>query len=89
MTTRPLLFAAAAFAVNLVGAYLLDALGLVEGLLSPHGLTAVLLLPLAAAFYAARLLLFFVVPGLLFNALLLWAMNRAEARRRGGDPRAS
>lgn len=80
--------AAAAFAINLGGAYLLDALGLIEGLLSPNGVIIALLLPLALVFYAARLALYFVVPGLLLGALVLWAMDRADERRRAGDPRA-
>lgn len=75
---RTLLFAAAVFGVNLGGAYLLDALGLIEGLLSPHGGSLALLLPLAIAFYTARLLLFFVVPGLVIGALAVWAMGRAR-----------
>ena len=86
---RTLVFAAAVFAINLGGAYVLDALGLVEGLLSPHSATLALLLPLAAVFYAARLVALFVVPGLLLGAFLLWAMDRAEGRRRAGNPRGS
>lgn len=81
---RALVFAAAVFAMNLGGAYLLDALGLVEGLLSPHAGTIALLLPLALVFYVVRLLLFFVAPGLVAGALLIWAADRAKTRRRAG-----
>lgn len=77
MPRRTLVFAAVILVLNLGGAYLLDALGLVEGLLSPHGGTIGLLLPLAIVFYAARILLYFVVPGLLLGALSLGAMERA------------
>jgi hypothetical protein len=80
MPRRTLGFAAALLLLNLGGAYLLDALGLVEGLLSPNGGRLALLLPLAVLFYAARLLLLFVAPGLVLGALLLWAAgHRAGA----------
>lgn len=77
---RALIFSAAVLAANLGGAYLLDALGLVEGLLSPRGGSLALLLPLAAVFYAARLAALFVVPGLLLGALIVWGMDRAGIR---------
>jgi hypothetical protein len=77
MPRRTLVFAAVIFLINLAGAYLLDALGLVEGLLSPHGGSIELLLPLAIVFYTARILLLFAVPGLVVGALLLWAMDLA------------
>lgn len=76
MLKRTLLFAAVVFTLNLGGAYLLDALGLVERLLSPSGGIVALLIPLAVVFYAARLLLLFVVPGLVVGALALWAANK-------------
>lgn len=76
MLKRTLLFAAVVFTLNLGGAYLLDALGLVERLLSPSGGLVALLIPLAVVFYAARLLLLFVVPGLVVGALALWAANK-------------
>jgi hypothetical protein len=75
MLRRTLVFAAVISILNLAGAYLLDALGLVEGLLSPHGGSIELLLPLAIVFYTARILLLFAVPGLVVGALLLWAMD--------------
>ncbi len=67
---RALVLAAAVSAVNLGGAYALDALGLVESLLSPGGGRAVVVLPLAIGFYAARLLALFVAPGLVIAALV-------------------
>lgn len=81
MPKRTLIFAAIVLALNLGGAYVLDALGLVEGLLSPHGGTAALLLPLAVLFYTARILLLFVVPGLVAGALLPWAWDRYGSRK--------
>lgn len=77
---RTLIFAGAVLVVNLAGAYLLDAIGLVEGLLSPHGASAALLLPLAVAFYAARLAALFVVPGLVLGVLAVWGMDRIGIR---------
>jgi hypothetical protein len=78
MPKRTLIFGAAVLALNLGGAYLLDALGLVEGLLSPHGGTAALLVVLAAVFYTARILALFVVPGLVVGALLVWRWERGR-----------
>lgn len=75
---RTLGFIAGLFVIDVGGAYGLDALGLVEGLLSPQGGRLALLLPLALVFHTARLLLLFVAPGLGIAALALWA-----ARRRG------
>ena len=43
-------------------------LGLVESLLSPSGARLALVLPLSVVFFAARLLLFFVAPGLAIAA---------------------
>lgn len=80
MPRRTLVFAAAVLLLNLGGAYLLDALGLVEGLLSPHGGTAALLVPLAVAFYTVRILALFVAPGLVAGALILWAIERRQPR---------
>ena len=80
MLKRALLFAAVVFTLNLGGAYLLDALGLVERLLSPSGGAVAVLIPLAVVFYAARLLLLFVVPGLVVGALALWAFRMPDER---------
>jgi hypothetical protein len=54
--------------VNLLGARLLDTLGLIEGLLSPAGARLALLVPVAVVFYAGRFFAFFVAPGLLLGA---------------------
>ncbi len=75
---RTILFAVALTIVHLCAAYLLDALGLVEGLLSPNGGRLLLLLPLAIFFYAVRLVLYFVVPGLVVGALILWIVDRSR-----------
>jgi hypothetical protein len=48
----------------------LDALGLIEGLLSPNGPSFALLLPLAVVFYVARFTAWFIAPGLLLGALI-------------------
>jgi hypothetical protein len=54
--------------LNLLGAQLLDTLGLIEGLLSPTGARLALLVPVAVVFYAARFFAFFIAPGLLLGA---------------------
>ena len=54
--------------LNLLGAQLLDELGLIEGLLSPTGAQLALLVPVAVVFYTARFFAFFVAPGLLLGA---------------------
>lgn len=56
--------------------YVLDALGLVESLLSPSGLRVVAVLPLAGLFYVVRLALIFVMPGLVAAAVVLWVAGR-------------
>ena len=67
LRTAAYLFVGSAL-LNLLGARLLDALGLVEGLLSPSGARLALLVPVAVVFYAARFFAFFVAPGLLLGA---------------------
>lgn len=57
--------------LNVVGATVLDRLGLIEGLLSPNGLRLLLIVPVAVSFYAARFVAWFVAPGLLLGALLV------------------
>lgn len=79
---RTLVFSGVILTVNLGGAYLLDALGLVERLLSPQGGMLAVLLPLAVVFYAARLAALFVVPGLVAGAALVWAWERARRGER-------
>jgi hypothetical protein len=54
--------------LNLLGARLLDSLGLIEGLLSPSGARLAVLVPVAVMFYAARFFAFFIAPGLLLGA---------------------
>lgn len=73
---RTVLFATVLLVVDGAGAHVLDALGLVEGLLSPQGAGLALLLPLAGLFYAARLVLLFVAPGLVAGAMLQWIVER-------------
>ena len=69
--------------LDLLGARLLDSLGLIEGLLSPTGARLALLVPLALLFYAARFLAWFVAPGLVLGALAVAALSfRPSARTR-------
>ncbi|RYZ05117.1 MAG: hypothetical protein EOO73_21155 [Myxococcales bacterium] len=68
--------------MNLLGARLLDWLGLVEGLLAPQGWRLLLIVPLAVSFYAARFIAWFVAPGLLLGALLV---SFRKARLTSGD----
>jgi hypothetical protein len=85
---RTPLFVLSLFLVDLGGARLLDALGLVESLLAPGGTRALLVLPLALVFYAARLLLVFVAPGLVlaFLVRLLLARWRRSRPDTGAGP---
>jgi hypothetical protein len=62
--------------VNALGARALDSLGLIEGVLSPSGARILILVPVAALFFAARLCCYFVAPGLLLGALLDFARLR-------------
>jgi hypothetical protein len=55
--------------LELLGARLLDRLGLIEGLLSPSGASPALLIPLALLFYASRLFAWFIAPGLVLGAV--------------------
>ncbi len=80
---RVCLFGAALLVVNGVGAHVLDALGLVEGLLSPHGAALALLLPLAGLFYAARIVVLFAAPGLVLGALVVWIVDRRASAGKG------
>jgi hypothetical protein len=75
-----ILLGIAALVVELLGARALDALGLIERLLSPHGVSLLLVVPLALVFYAARFTLLFVAPGLLLSAALLTVVPRAKRR---------
>ena len=64
---------------ELIGARVLDTLGLIEGLLSPSGARLAWLIPLAVVFFASRLFAWFVGPGLVLGALLV--SFRPSARR--------
>ncbi|AKT36377.1 hypothetical protein [Chondromyces crocatus] len=68
--------------------YVLDAVGLMESLLAPSGLRALLVLPLALGLLAARLLLLFVMPGLVVAALLTLLLQR-RARGAHRTPRST
>ena len=68
--------------VDVLGARVLDSLGLIEGLLSPSGARLLLIAPLAALFYAARFCALFVAPGLLLGAQLL---SLGRCRLTSGD----
>jgi len=87
---RALVAAAALGALHAALAYALNALGLVESLLSPSGLRALAVLPLAALFYLVRLALLFLMPGLLAAALWSWIAGvwRRHRRGQGGGPAA-
>jgi hypothetical protein len=73
---RTLIFAVVLVAIELLGARILAALGLVESLLSPNGGRALVALPVAVLFFAARLLVRFVLPGLVASSLLLAWLRR-------------
>ena len=73
---RTLIFAAVIVAIELLGVRALAALGLVESLLSPSGGRALVALPIAVIFFAARLLVRFVLPGLVASSLLLAWLRR-------------
>lgn len=66
---------------DLVGARVLDALGVVEGLLSPSGERLLWLLPLGVGFYAARLAVLFLAPGLVLGSVTIWLWERRIDKR--------
>jgi hypothetical protein len=68
--------------LNVIGAQILDWLGLIEGLLSPSGGRLLLIVPVAVSFYVARFVAWFVAPGLLLGALLV---RFRRARLTSGD----
>jgi hypothetical protein len=51
-----------------LGARLLDAIGLTQEILAPSGARLLLLVPVSCAFYGARLVTYFVLPGLVLLA---------------------
>ena len=65
--------------IDLLGARLLDSVGVVEGLLAPSGAQLLLLVPVVCAFYGARLIAHFALPALVVAALVL-APRRATCR---------
>jgi hypothetical protein len=65
--------------VDILGARLLDSLDFVQGLLAPNGAQLLLLVPLACAFYGARLVTYFALPALVVAALV-FAPWRARPR---------
>ncbi|MFS8065049.1 MAG: hypothetical protein ACMG6S_01630 [Byssovorax sp.] len=73
---RTLIFAVVVVAIEILGVRILAALGLVESLLSPDGGRALVALPIAVLFFAARLLVRFVLPGLVASSLLLAWLRR-------------
>jgi hypothetical protein len=76
---RSLLAAAGLAVVHTALAYGLDALGLLSRLLAPAShWEVVLALAAGALFYGVRLVLLFVMPGLVLSALLSWAMRAAS-----------
>ncbi len=79
---RAALWLLASALLNVIGARVLDALGLIEGLLSPSGGRLLLIVPVAVSFYAARFVAWFVAPGLLLGALLV---RFRKARLTSGD----
>lgn len=79
-TSRALWVAGMAVLCDLIGARVLDALGLIEGLLSPSAASPLLLAPLALVFFAARLTAWFVAPGLLVGALLVSFLAKVRGR---------
>ena len=68
---RTLIFAAAVVAIEILGVRILAAIGLAPSLLSPGGGRALVALPVALLFFAARLIVRFVLPGLVVSSLLL------------------
>ncbi len=77
---RALLAAGALLVLHVALAHALDALGLVERLLAPSGPWALLMLPLTLVFFAVRLSILFLMPGLVAAALLFWALRGPRQR---------
>jgi len=77
---RTLMIAGAIGLLHLVVAYLLDAAGLIESLLSPSGPRVLVVLPLALLLYALRLTTYFVIPGVVAGSLLVWIVERKSIR---------
>jgi hypothetical protein len=75
-----LLVALGAALAEVLARHALDRLGLIEGLLSPSGASPLLLVPLALCFFAARLFVWFVAPGLLLGAVIVSFRPRPSER---------
>ena len=73
---RTLIFAVALVTIEILGVRILASMGLVESLLSPDGGRALVALPIALIFFAARLLVRFVLPGLVASSLLIAWLRR-------------
>lgn len=73
---RTLIFAVALVTVEILGVRVLAAMGLVESLPSPDGGRALVALPIAVIFFAARLTVRFVLPGLVVSSLLIAWLRR-------------
>ena len=73
---RTLIFAVVLVVIEVLGVRILASMGLVESLLSPDGGRALVALPIAVIFFLARLLVRFVLPGILASSLLLAWLGR-------------
>lgn len=73
---RTLIVAVAVVVIEVLGVRILARMGLVESLLSPDGGRAMVALPIAVMFFAARLLVRFVLPGLVVSSLLIAWLRR-------------
>jgi hypothetical protein len=73
---RTLIVAVALVTIEVLGVRILAAMGLVESLLSPDGGRAIVALPIAVIFFAARLSVRFVLPGLVVSSLLISWLRR-------------
>jgi hypothetical protein len=73
---RTLIVAVALVTIEVLGVRILAAMGLVESLLSPDGGRALVALPIAVIFFAARLAVRFVLPGVVLSSLLIAWLRR-------------
>jgi len=79
---RTIAFALGLMLLHVACAYALDAAGLVESLLSPSGAQLLWILPLAVIFYALRITVFFVVPGVVAGSVIVWLVDEMSDRYR-------
>lgn len=79
---RTILFVVSVLVLHLASAHVLDAVGLIESLLSPNGARLLWILPMAVFFYALRIAALFIAPGLVVASAILWLMDEVRARRR-------